>query len=73
MLAKKALSFFLLLFRDFNILDIFYKIQNLNEWKIFSVITHWTYTFLNPWALVFLIKTQLGLIRRAEGVGPVLR
>ena len=49
--GKKALSFFWFLFWDFNISNIFYKMQNLNEWQLVSVITHWTYTFLNPWAL----------------------
>ena len=49
--AKKALTVFWFLFGDFNILNIFYKIQNLNEWQLVSVITYWTYTFLNPWAL----------------------
>ena len=42
---------FWFLFGDFNISDIFYKMQNLNEWQIVSVITHWTNTLLNPWAL----------------------
>ena len=39
------------LFTDFNISNIFYKIQKLNKWQLVSVITHWTYTCLNPWAL----------------------
>ena len=46
--AKKALIFFWFLFGDFNISNTFYKILNLNEWQFVSVITHWTYTFLNP-------------------------
>ena len=49
--AKKALTFFWFLIGDFNIPSIFYKIQNWNEWQLVSVITHWTYSFLNPWAL----------------------
>ena len=36
---------------DFNISDIFYKIQNFNKWPVLLVITNWTYTFLSPWAL----------------------
>ena len=48
---NKALSFFWFLFKDFNISNIFYKIQNLKKWQLVSVITHWTYTCLNPWAL----------------------
>ena len=39
---------FWFLFGDFYILNIFYKIQNLNKWQLVSVIT---YTCLNPWAL----------------------
>ena len=47
--AKTTLTFFWFLFRDFNISNIFYKIQNVNEWPLVLIITHWTYTFLNPW------------------------
>ena len=49
--ANKAISFFWFLLGDFNISNIFYKIQNLNKQQLVSVITHWTYTCLNPWAL----------------------
>ena len=48
-ITKHLLFWFLL--GDFNISNIFYKIQNLNEWQLVSVITHMTYTFLNPWTL----------------------
>ena len=50
-MCKKSTLFFWFLFEAFNILDIFYKIQNLSKWQLVSVITHWTYTYLNPWAL----------------------
>ena len=46
-------TYFWFLFRDFIISDIFYKIQNLNWWPVFLVITHWTYTCLSPWALLY--------------------
>ena len=46
--VNKALSFFWFLFGDFNISNIFYKIQNINKWQLASVITNWTYTCLNP-------------------------
>ena len=48
---KKNTSFFWFLFGDFIISNIFYKILNLNKCQLVSVITHWTYTFLHPWAL----------------------
>ena len=48
--AKKALTFFGSRF-EINIYDIFYKSQNFNWWPVCLVITHWTYTFLSPWAL----------------------
>ena len=43
--------FFLFLFGDFNISNIFYKIQRFNKWQLVSVITHWTYSCLNLQAL----------------------
>ena len=49
--TKKAPAFFWFPFRDFIISNIFYKILNFNEWQLVSVIIHWTYTFLNHWAL----------------------
>ena len=61
--AKKALTFFGFVFGDFNISNIFYKIQNLNEWQLVSLITHWTYTFLNPWALDSPIPPQFSSLR----------
>ena len=57
--AKTAFICFLFLFGDFNISNIFFKILNLHEWQYVSVITHWTYTFLNPWALT---KATPGLL-----------
>ena len=50
---KKMWCFFLQMFSDvtFHPKNIFYKIQNFSEWQLISIITHWTYTFLNPWAL----------------------
>ena len=50
-MCKTSTLFFRFLFGDFNISDIFYKILNLNKWPLVSVITHRTYTCLNPWAL----------------------
>ena len=47
---KKALSFLWFLFGDFNIADIFFKIQKFKKLQFAPVITHWTYTCLNPWA-----------------------
>ena len=44
--------FFWFLFRDFTISHIFYKIQNINKFQLVSIITQWTYTCQNPWALV---------------------
>ena len=52
--------FFLFLFGDFNISNIFYKIQNLNKWQLASVITHWTYTCLNPGALTEISLSDRG-------------
>ena len=46
---KKTLFWFLV--GDYYISDMFYRIQNLNLWPVFPVITHWTYTCLSPWAL----------------------
>ena len=46
--CKKNTYIFWFLFGDFNISNVFYKIQKLNQWQIVSVITHWTHTFLNP-------------------------
>ena len=54
--AKKTLSVFWFLFGDFNISNIFYKIQNLNEWQLVSVIIHWPYTFLNAGWLPFGLR-----------------
>ena len=54
---KNTLFFWFLLIGDFNISDIFYKVQNFNEWQLVPVITHWTYTCLNPWALINFICT----------------
>ena len=50
-LGKKASHFCWFQVWDLNILDIFYKIQNFNYWTVCPVITHWTYTWLSPWAL----------------------
>ena len=36
---------------DLNNSDIYYRIQNFIWWPVFSIITHWTYTCLSPWAL----------------------
>ena len=49
-MCKKA-PFFWLQVGDLDISIIFYKIQNFYRWPVLSVITHWTYTFLSPWAL----------------------
>ena len=51
--AIKSLSFVGFYFGDFTLWEIFYKIQNFKKWQFVSVITHWAYTWLNPWALVF--------------------
>ena len=57
-ISKNSTKFFLFQVGDLNILDIFYKIKNFNCWPDCPVITHWTYTFLSPWAL-FLISVQI--------------
>ena len=53
-LEKKAPIFFWFKFGDRKIWDIFYKCQNFNWWPVYPVITHWTYTFLSPWALLLV-------------------
>ena len=52
-MCKKCTYFFWILFQDLKISNLFYKIQNLNKWQLVSLITHWTYDFLNPWALCY--------------------
>ena len=47
-ISKKALIFFGSYLAISTFQTYFYKIQKLNQWKIVSVITHWTHTFLNP-------------------------
>ena len=54
-------SFLWFLFKDVNISNTFYKIQNFYEWQLVLVITHWIYTFLNPWDL------QKYINQRGEG------
>ena len=49
--CKKTLIFVFFLVWDFNISEIFYKIQFFPP-----VITHWTYTCQGPWALTLLIQ-----------------
>ena len=49
--CKKSTMIFWFPFKDIKIADIIYKIQNLNYWQFVPVITHWTYTSQNPWAL----------------------
>ena len=54
---NKHLMFFWFQVGDINIPDIFYRTQNFIWWPVFLVITHWTFTWLSPWALQKLYQT----------------
>ena len=64
--AKRSTYFFWFLFGDFNISNIFYKILNLNKCQLVLIITHWTYTCLNPWASIRGVSGHLRSLNAAN-------